>query len=646
MKFIIFSLFFFLYTSLHAISLRTAVVKTFDNNPNILSEKLNKEAFSKYVDEEEGDYLPTLDLEAYVEDSTTKSDRDDTPTDPSTADKDGWNVSLSLEQIIYDGGLTPSQVEEARHTYLSNTHRSSLRVEEIVRETVNNYLKMVESQELLDLSNINLKIHEDYLVMAREKEEVSGEILETYQVNSKKHFLLDRYNVQNITKVESSNKLSELIGAEEIGNVCRPLIDESLIPDTLEKAIEDALRRNPRILQAMEDIKEQRENIIQANAANLPTLSFQWKGTWDDDLAYPENGRQDISRFRLFLSWNLFEGGKTGIAKEREILFLQEKQKVLDTVVNSVAQDMKTTYTKYFNHRTKIRNYKKYVQDNINIKEVYVKQLAAGTRTFIDILNAESEYYRSYIDLLSFEYELYGYYYDMLQQRGMLGTALLMSEKQVCKPYVNKEYVSIFSKKADDELNDEELLSELGELDGMEVEDSENTLSDNQEQEAIDLTISEKNEDNEVNSLINSESYVTPKKTELNSEENAKETESNEEETEIGNLINGNALQNENENNRKFPEGRYTINLASFDENFDVDSFISNSALDRDKIFQYKTKNRINVLYGSEDGLIEIAELLNSIDKNLINENVYIDTLQKHKIVFDKYKSNNQINGN
>lgn len=129
-----------------ATSLKEVVEKTLDNNADILSEKFNKEAFKKYYDEEKGDYYPTLDLTGYAEDSRTRSDRDVPPAgtiDPSTASKDGTNITLQLEQVLYDGGKTPSEVEEFRHRYNSNKFRSDRRVEEIVRESIDSYMSLV-----------------------------------------------------------------------------------------------------------------------------------------------------------------------------------------------------------------------------------------------------------------------------------------------------------------------------------------------------------------------------------------------------------------------------------------------------------------------------------------------------------------------
>ena len=312
---------FLLVLSLQATSVRDAVIQTIDANPTILSEKFNKEAFKKYIDQEKGDYLPTLNFEAYADKSKTQYDLDNNPTRPDS-EKTGWNSSLSFEQILYDGGVTPSEVEEFEHKYFANRFRSDEKVETIIRGTVNSYLDLVKSQELLNLSDLNIQRHKDYLQTAQEKESISGEILESYQVNSKKHFIIDRYLEQEDQKTQAEYKYKKYTQKNISGNICRPEINQKLIPDTLEKTIEIALTRNYKVLEQIEKVKEQRENIIQSNAENLPTLKFQLQASWDDDLINPENGREDTQRARLILNWNLFNGLKTKASKEREILFL------------------------------------------------------------------------------------------------------------------------------------------------------------------------------------------------------------------------------------------------------------------------------------------------------------------------------------
>jgi len=574
-----------LASAINATSIRDVVVQTIDANPDILSEKFNKEAYKKYVDQEKGDYLPTLDFEVYTDKTKTQYDLDNDPT-RADGEKEGWNSSLKFEQVLYDGGLTPSEVEEFEHKYYANRFRSELRVEDTIRESINSYLDLVKSQELLNLSQVNIERHDDYLKTAQEKEAISGEILESYQVNSKKHYIIDRYLEQEDQQTQANARYERYTQSEIEGNICRPIINEKYIPDTLEKTLELAMSKNYKILEQIEKIKEQRENLIQANAANLPTLKFQVEGSWDNDLINPENGREDTQRMRLILNWNLFEGFKTKDSKQTEKLFLQEQQKLLDAVTQEVIQEVTTSYNAYYNAKKRIENSKKFVVDNRNIKDVYVKQLADGTRTFIDILNAESELYRSQITLLDQEFGLYGFYYDLLGHMGLLSESILMSKNQTCSKFVPVKYESKIKKdKMNDsasELNDTELLNELG-------ESSAN--------------------DAEINNIINGV-------------DEAKDT-------------------TEQKTIKKLPDGKYTINIATLNANEDIDTYLKNMNLKNDNIHTYNMSLGTKVLYGSYNSLEEATKAMTSLNQKVLQSKVYVDYMDKHRKLLEKYTSIN-----
>ncbi len=578
-----------LTSSLCATSLKDVVEQTIDANPDILSEKFNKDAYKKYVDEEKGDYYPTINFSGFLEDSKTRYNRDNQIADPTTEDKDGWNASITVDQIIYDGGVTPSEVEEYKHIYYGNKYRSTQRVEEILRGAIDSYMDLVMYQELMNLSENNLKLHDDYLVIAREKESISGETLESYQVNSKKHYITDRYLEQKQSQDEALNQYMKYTQRQTDGNICRPKINESIIPNTLQKILEIADKKNFKILEQIEKIKEQRENLEQASANYLPTLRFQWQSTWDNDLEEAENGRQDISRARLILDWNIFEGGKTYHATQREKLFLQEQQKVLDNIVNEVEEEVTTAYNSYFITKQRVENLKKYVNDNKNIRDVYLKQLQDGTRTFIDILDAESELYRSEISTLEQEMDMYAKYFDLLEKTGMLSETILKSGDQVCKAYVSKEYINPMKKPKNqqDEQLDEDLLNELG------VETS-----------SLDA---------EINKLINtSAETATDKK----------------------------------ENNKKpitLPNGKYTINMATLDNKVeDIKSFKQKyNLLNNKSLYTYNMSLGTKVLYGSFDSLSEANQAITDLDNQGIDLKVYVDYMNKHKKLLEKYKNIN-----
>lgn len=616
-KIVLSSILIGLITYCQATSLKEVVEKTLDNNADILSEKFNKEAFKKYYDEEKGDYYPTLDLTGYAEDSKTRSDRDIPPAgtiDPSTASKDGTNVSLQLEQVLYDGGRTPSEVEEFRHRYNANKFRSDRRVEEIVRESIDSYMSLVKSQELIDISKNSINLHDDYLKIAKEKEEISGEILESHQVNSKKHYVKDRLHEQNIARTQANTNFEKLTSQKIKGNICKPIINEKLIPNSLQKAIEDAVRSNSKILEAMEKIKEQRENLVQADAAFLPTLRFQWQTSWDNDLAYPENGKQDISRLRLIVDWNIFEGGKNMIAREREKLFLQEQQKILDNTTQEVIQEITSSYQNYFENKAKLENIKKYVDENRNIKDVYVKQLEDGTRTFIDILNAESEYFKSQLDAIDQEFEVYKLYFDLLMQRNMLTDSILMSQKQECSEFKSiTPAKNINKQKKEKQAIDAGVLSVLGE--GTPAPQGNNSSKPT-------------NIDSQINDILNDKYVPQP-------EQN-------------GNILNEsnntnipNTPKQEDKLLSKLPKGNYTIQIAELGKDEDISRFIEKMKLDKEQIYTYNKAKTVQILYGSFDSMEDATNTINNLSQKVIENGAYINSVKKHTNILQKFKTLN-----
>ena len=91
--------------------------------------------------------------------------------------------------MLYDGDLTPSRVREAKYNEMANKYKTNANIEDVVLETVNGYLGLVQYNELLDLTKDMIRTNEENLEIAKDKESISGEILETYQVDSKLSYL-------------------------------------------------------------------------------------------------------------------------------------------------------------------------------------------------------------------------------------------------------------------------------------------------------------------------------------------------------------------------------------------------------------------------------------------------------------------------
>ncbi len=592
----------FCSVNIQANSLRNSVEDTLNSNPSIIAEHLNRDAYEMYIHQEEADYLPTLDLDAFLEKSKTENRPDTQPPVEGWSEKNGWNVILKLEHVLYDGGLTPSQAQEFRHKYDSNKYRSLYSVENTILDTVNAYLDLVSRQELVALSKYNITTHENYLTIAKEKEEISGEVLETHQVNSKYHSVLDRFLEQENEQKQALSLYKKLVGKELNGNICRPIVNETFLPHSLSEAIKVGVRRSYKVQEQIAKTKEQKEKIIQEKAGFKPTLKVQLQSELDNDLELEENGRQDIYSARLYLSWNLFNGGKTYYMTQKEKLFLKEEQKKLDDVTNEVIDEIKESYNTFYNLQKRIKNINLYVEDNFNILSVYKKQLADGTRTFIDILNAESEFYRSNIDKIEQEFDYVAAYYNLLFNMSMLSDVILMQEKQTCDKYV---FVPRDTEPKIDSENDglsEDLLDMFDETPSPTPEANKEEKS-----EQIDI-------DTRLDKLYNEK------------EENSEHKEN----------IETLSLDSTLNKTKKPSNKKYTLNLGTFTSKKALKDFLQEASLEKSNLIQTyrfgEKKESIKLLYGQYNSVTTAKQVLKSLNSKIASNGAYVDNISKHTL--------------
>ena len=226
--------------SLQAVSLKDSVEKVMSTNPEIIAEKNNQKAFRKYIDERRATYFPRIDIDGRIEKSNTDKqyDAEATTLNDGSDQEDGYNFGIALNQMLYDGDLTPSRVREAKHNDLANKYRTNNNIENVVLETITAYTGLVQYNELLDLTKNMIATNEENLEIAKEKESISGEVLETYQVDSKLNFVKEKYLEEKDLKSSRVSTFKRYVGMESDGKECRPSIDFSKIPTSLQKMVE------------------------------------------------------------------------------------------------------------------------------------------------------------------------------------------------------------------------------------------------------------------------------------------------------------------------------------------------------------------------------------------------------------------------
>lgn len=575
--------------SLHAYSLKESVEKVLATNPEVIAEKKNQEAFKKYIDERKGNYYPRIDIDGRIESSNSEKKYDSGSTNTSGSDQeDGYNFGIALNQMLYDGDLTPSQVREAKYNDLANNHRTNRNINNIVLETITAYTGLVQYNELLTLTRNMITTNEENLEIAKEKEAISGEILETYQVDSKLNFVKEKYLEEKDLKSSRRSTFKRYVGVNPNGNECRPHLDETKLPMTLQEMVEKAVLNNYEVLEQIERIKAQREKIAQADATFLPTLNLELKALTDNDLSLNEEGVENQAFGRINLAWNLYNGGGDKAVSVQEELFLKEQKERLDSITNKVVEEVKVTYQRYNKNKDRIDVLKKYVVANQNIVEVYKSEFEAGTRTFVDILDAQTVLYEAEKSLVNREYELYSNYYSMLSSMSTLTDSVMQLDVKEC---VNKKEMTSMVKEENTEKKSS-VSPELSALLGDEAEQKEETVAA--------AVVEEEN----IETLL-SEDSMTDKTSFLDA-----------------------------------PSKSYTINVTTTRGINAANNFVSEKGLNENNSYTYEFgpgMKSAKVIYGIFNSVKEAKIALANLPRAVREGKPYIDNISKHQKLYNKY---------
>lgn len=585
-------------TSLHALSLKESVQRVLEKNPEVIAEKKNKEAFKYYIDEREGNFYPRIDIDGRIEQSNSEKKYDATSpnsTNSGSDQEDGYNFGLALNQILYDGDLTPSQVREAKHNDLANKYRTNKNIDNVVFETIKAYTGLVQYRELLGLTQVMIATNEENLSIAKEKEAISGEILETYQVESKLSFVSEKYLEERDIKSSRNSTFKRYVGIEADGKECRPALEEKYIPTTLQETVRKAVLNNYEVLEQIERVKAQREKIAQADAAFLPTLDLELKVVTDNDLSLNEEGVENQAFGRINLAWNLYNGDGDYAVSKQEDMFLAEQKERLDSITKKVVEEIKVTYQRFKKNKERIEILKKYVYANENIVEVYKSEFQSGTRTFVDILDAQTVLYEAEKSLVNREFELYSNYYTLLNSLSTLTKTVLESDVKEC---ITAEIKNKDTKKEITPNNDvsDELSALLG--DDITAESKEEKI------EEAELELDESTEED----LIRDSSM---------------ETSSNDKP----------AFLNASSEN-------YTINIATTNGLSQAKNYVSERGLDQGSSYTYEfgpEMKSAKVIYGIFTSIKEAKTALANLPESVKAGRPYIDNVAKHQKLYAKY---------
>lgn len=400
-------------------SLEQAIAATLVSNPEI-RESYNQ--YKSYVEQRSssgGDYLPTVDLDAGVGYEKVN------PAVGERTELNRKDATLTLTQLIWDGSSTLNDMDRTEAEAESMRFQLIADAQDKALEVASIYLDAVKAQEVLLLSEGNLKTHKRiYNDIKRRVESGIGSTADLSQVesrlaNASSNLLAAQNNI-----FDTHTQFTRIVG-ESPSNLVFPRADQDTIPLTLDEAVLLAEKHHPVVKISSFDVDAANYQYKQAKGTNLPTFSFEASQAWYEDADGTEGNRDEFSAM-VRMRYNLYNGGSDSADQNRMAYQLNVAKDLRDKAHRQLAESLRLAWSAL----DLTLQQKQFLSDRVDSSSdtaiAYEKQYRIGQRTLLDVLNTEDELFQARRAYLDANYDEQYAKYRVLNACGTLLDSLLV----------------------------------------------------------------------------------------------------------------------------------------------------------------------------------------------------------------------------
>nr|WP_087573712.1 TolC family outer membrane protein [Sphingomonas sp. CDS-1] len=400
----------------HAETLQGALAKAYRSNPTLTGARAGQRATDENVPIQKASGRPALDATGSYSESILK------PTISFTSPQRTLNANAQLSVPLYTGGSVRNGIKAAKTRVAAG--QADLRGTEasVFSQVVAAYMDVIRNGAVVALNQANVRALEVNLQATSDRFEV-GDVTRTDVAQSESRLALARSDLQGAEAnlITARENYIALVG--EAPDALEPPPPLPGLPATPDSAVQVALKDNPDILVAKKLREAQQFDVRAAKGTVLPTVSaFTQTGytNYLDTLTSSATGSQINKQASAGVQLNIpfYQGGRPAAQVRRsQALESQAMEKEIEVERGVIAQT-RSAYASWQASLESIQSNQKAVDAaNLSLEGVRAEN-SVGSRTILDILNAEQEAVNAKVQLVTARRNAYVAGFSLLAAMG------------------------------------------------------------------------------------------------------------------------------------------------------------------------------------------------------------------------------------
>ncbi len=419
-------------------TLQQALAAAYRDNPTLTAARAGLRATDETVNIERSAERPAASISSSYSENTFNRPFSAFSSERSLA------ASVTASVPIYQGGRVRNGIEGAKKRVEAGEFDLRAVELDVFASVVAAYMDVIRTASVVSLSQNNVQVLEVNLKATRDRFEV-GDLTRTDVAQSEARLSLARADLMSSEAqlISARERYVELVGHEAVDLQPPPPLPG--LPQNPDDAVDIALANNPDLASAR---KQREATVYDTKAAagqRLPTLSAFSTGNYNGDLRSTPAGNQPDSRSVVVgarLSLPLYQGGAPASRVRQSKAFEQQAMERETAVERNIVAQTRSLYSSWQASNQVIASTQVAVSSNALSLQGVRAENSVGTRTILDILNAEQENFSAQVQLVTAQRNAYVAAFSLLTAMGQVAaTDLGIDAGSLYDPTVNYKKV-------------------------------------------------------------------------------------------------------------------------------------------------------------------------------------------------------------
>ena len=330
------------------------------------------------------------------------------PLDTSVSSSfNNLSAGLSLNQLVYDGGRSKVQIQQARVNLDIAHFNERLIKTNVIQKVIQSYYNLLQAQKLYDVAEKNLEMSKGQVSLVEKQFEL-GVVKKTDLLKANVAYGQARVDALN-KKVNYENNRRVLfndMGLQDFGQKITAMDDKWVAPTipTKTEILKSLKDKNPSIAISKQQIKVRDLSIKLAKGLRMPlintSINYSANGENSEKLI---NSFQDVWSlgFNLSFSIPIYSGNSLSIQQQQTLLSKQQSEYSYITLLNDLRVQAELI-------RETLTNYTEIIPINQEIVlsaeedlKLVTERYSLGSATILEVLDAQVSLMRSKSSLIN-----------------------------------------------------------------------------------------------------------------------------------------------------------------------------------------------------------------------------------------------------